>query len=982
MAANTNYVGSATVRLVPSAAGFGALVERELRAQIRPVEIPVRVNSAGLVADIHSAVVEAGKLAPHIDVHVNTEKIIRDIHTAVEVAARTSRSRVSVGVEPDRASLRRFGGTVTSTLRTVMMGFVGGLASGIGEYLGLRLMGRTFGKINIEVDVSNIEERIRAAVAAASSNTINLDIDRTGLMEQIRAAVRDAEYSLRPIKIHIDSTALIREIHRAIEIAGLTSKLHVRTDTDNNGISRLSVAGIVAGSAALGMALRNMMSSSTAASGAMGGLSTTIGSVGWATLAAAAAVMVLMPALLSLAAAATYVIGGALGSLPGLLAGITAGAGTLVIGMIGLGSAFKRAFGGEGSAGGKATRSVNALANAERALARAERELLSARNAVNQAYVDAKERIEDLGRALNGARIDEEAGVLAVRDARIALTEAQANGDIDEVRRARVALKQAKQNLAETRDQIDDLSKEKTKADKTGVAGSDEVVQARERELNATESLAAAQEALADAQKGTSGGGGGGAKPGLFDKIAPSAQAFVDTIKSLKPAFDSLRLDIQQRLFANIGNELRALAQAWMPQLKRSLGGFADTFNGIFRTLFQTWRQPRFIADMAAGFEHVRRMVGQIGQAVAGPLQQAFATLSRAAGPFIDALGDVLAGGIEKFAAWIERLNKSGGLDQFFRKAAEVFRDLMGIVKDLGLIFGGFMAALFQTSDKRGGILAPWKDFKALLDWLARWFQDPKNQQRIRDAWAVLAGGMLAVVEGIKKLYAWFQDPKNQEKIQGWLQTIKDFAKWLMEDGLPSIKSIVGIVEKLFETIGTLWDIFTLNTDGLVLTFARLPGRIAAALAVLPSILNAIGFNAITGFLLGFTRAKIAQTVTNSVAVQPTARVTKHLGIRSPSKVYEAIGANVSLGYLRGIQRGLTSNPLAENLAAPTIGLGPVSTSAYTQVPNLEPPTVLVEIGGKTVEDATARVITRNPVLVAKAASLGTSARNYAKGGR
>lgn len=488
-----------------------------------------------------------------------------------------------------------------------------------------------------------------------------------------------------------------------------------------------------------------------------GNVTSAVGSV-WSIVQ----VLGILAAVAALAVPAIGLLGGALGSLPALAVGGGAALAVLGIGTLGLADAFKKTH----SAGGAVVDTAHQVAIAERNLTDAQIGALRAQEQLDRARQAAAKNIADLGRALDGAHLDEEAAVLAVADAQKALDQAQRTGTPDQVKHADLAYRQAEQTLIDVRARLADTEQQQKAAAAAGVEGSDQVKTALDQQRKATESVTDAQYALQQAQKPPSGGGGAAAQT---TKLAESAAQLVAVLKALKPAWESLRLDIQQRLFAGVGGEVRSLAGVWLPVLHDKLGGTATTFNGLFKLFAGSIKKPEFIAGIEKGLDSVDRLIDKVGSAVAGPFVDAFGRLSGAAGPFLDALGGELAGLVTDFANWIKSADESGRLESFMKKAGDFLHDVFHIGRDVGAIVGDIMHALFSDpKNSKGG--STWESLQKNLDDLKKWFDNPDNQKKIQDWFQKLqdAGKVFLLVVGwIADLMLWLD--KVDKRFEGFL---------------------------------------------------------------------------------------------------------------------------------------------------------------------------------------------------------------------
>jgi hypothetical protein len=516
---------------------------------------------------------------------------------------------------------------------------------------------------------------------------------------------------------------------------------------EGSGLGRAASTGIGAGFAGAGAALQSFTSDVESAAGGA-----------WSIAPALAGVLTLVLGLVP----ALYVLGGALGSLPALFAGVGAVVGVLGLGFMGLSDAFTKS----ASSGGGAARSAQDLTAAHRAVTRAaqdvtraERDVADAQKAAAQATLDVADAVQqeiqrrgELSRNLADAKLSVEDAVFGETDAEKALADARAKGaSTDQIARLDLAYRKAQQTVIDSKAQVEQLQSAQDDATSTGIQGSDLVVAARDREAAAVRRVQDAQDAatdsvqrLADAEQALNApapaGGGGVAQQ--VTKLAPAAADAVARIKALGPAFDALRLNVQQRLFAGVGGEIQALAYAWLPTLQSRLGGTATSLNGLFRQLTTSARQPAFITGIAGGIDSVNDMIDQVGRSIPH-LIDAFGRLAGSAGPFISGLGDVITGVIDEFDRWIASADKSGTLDAFFGKAADFLHDVAHVGKDVISIIGSILSALF-TSPKNASS-SPWETAQRSLDNLAAWFNNPDNQQKITDFFSVLQGALLFV---------------------------------------------------------------------------------------------------------------------------------------------------------------------------------------------------------------------------------------------
>jgi hypothetical protein len=603
--------------------------------------------------------------------------------------------------------------------------------------------------------------------ASVSTERLDKQIDET----KRHLAELDAEFAATGDK------TLFGKISRDRSL--LTNLEKIRKEIENNN---QAVGGSNDVEAEAEGRMRALASAFSAGAGQLGQLGSTVGSVTssiWGIVAALAAVVAGLVAV----GPGVALAGGALGSLPGLLSGGIAGIGALKLGLTGLSSEYKRLTTVTGGSGGAAqaqqqvtaaTRGVQSaveqLAKAERDVTTAQQDALAAQLAITAARETASKRIRDENLSLQTAQLDQKDAVQAVTDAQNALNAAKGSGNTGEIAKAQEAYDRAVIAAEEAKNKVDDLTEAQKLNTKTGVEGSAEVVQAKKQEADARQRVADSIQAehdaelrlqdartnLANTQKKQAGGGGGAGQQ--ITELAPSARAFLNTILGLRPAFTALRLDVQQQLFAGLAGPIQRLAEKWLPQLHTTLDRFGSTFNGIAKTAISTAGKKTFISDMAAGADAVRRALGEVGKAVAGPVLDAFGRLARASAPFVEKLGHLLAGALTTFSKWIQKADESGKLKSFFEGAATTLGKIGTIGGQIVTIVGKILG-LFYPSAKSGGDSVLDSANKALGK-ISAWLDKPDNQAGLRavaDAWKAIGIWLIHAAVKVAKFAAAFE---------------------------------------------------------------------------------------------------------------------------------------------------------------------------------------------------------------------------------
>ncbi|MGW5426888.1 transglycosylase SLT domain-containing protein [Streptomyces sp. NPDC004059] len=485
------------------------------------------------------------------------------------------------------------------------------------------------------------------------------------------------------------------------------------------------------------------------------------------------------------------------------LATAGAAAGALKLGLSGVGDAFKAAFAdhtAEANAAASATKAVESaqrgLANAQRALAdarvqaargvadaekqaeSAERDLSDAqRNArdvqaqLNGAREEATRALEDMNTRLKESQLNERDAAIRLTDAQKELAAARANPGTtpEELAKLQLAYDRAKLNLQEQQTETKRLQEDTSKANKAGVEGSQQVLQVKDQIAQANRDVADKERALADAQAGVAQARADGQKQiedaqrGVAEaaqalteaqqaaasqttkldqamaKLAPNARSFVGAVRALAPAWDHMRLSVQNALFKGLDGTVKTLAGATLPTLQKRLTETGGIWNQIAKSAAGA------ITDMGKSgmLDKILKGANDNLKVFANTPKQlitAFGQLSVAAQPAFNGLLKQVSGFITHFTDGISKAFASGGLQDAINTAFTLIGQLgTALGNALGIIGSIGKAA----SDAGGQILGVLGSVLAELNAL---FKSPQMQASLRSLFASVSQIIGAIV--------------------------------------------------------------------------------------------------------------------------------------------------------------------------------------------------------------------------------------------
>lgn len=194
--------------------------------------------------------------------------------------------------------------------------------------------------------------------------------------------------------------------------------------------------------------------------------------------------------------------------------------------------------------------------------------------------------------------------------------------------------------------------------------------------------------------------------------LAPAARDFARAVRSVKPAFDEMRLDVQESLFQGLADVVQPLADRYLPIATAG-------FQGIAR---QAGMAGRSVADFLLQGEQVQK-VGVFS----ANLQVAFGNLAGALRPAVSGLLDLVTTGstflpgltsalsewATQFSEKISAAAKSGALAAFFQRSIDTLKMLGQIA---GNVFGSIRNIIGSANSESGGFLVRIQEMTAKFE--------------------------------------------------------------------------------------------------------------------------------------------------------------------------------------------------------------------------------------------------------------------------
>lgn len=177
-----------------------------------------------------------------------------------------------------------------------------------------------------------------------------------------------------------------------------------------------------------------------------------------------------------------------------------------------------------------------------------------------------------------------------------------------------------------------------------------------------------------------------------LDKLAPSARRFVLEVNKVKPTFDRMRLDVQQRVFDGLAGSVGKLSQRYLPVANQLFGSLGDTMNRMARDVINFALSTEALGKTQTTVNNIKSAFGTLGPAMQ-PAIKALLDIVSVGSTFLPQLFSGLSSGIQGFSARISEMAANGELQAFFQRALDTLRQLGRIAGNVGGILSGVFNA-------------------------------------------------------------------------------------------------------------------------------------------------------------------------------------------------------------------------------------------------------------------------------------------------
>jgi phage-related protein len=200
---------------------------------------------------------------------------------------------------------------------------------------------------------------------------------------------------------------------------------------------------------------------------------------------------------------------------------------------------------------------------------------------------------------------------------------------------------------------------------------------------------------VGEALKATASGDAEALRQALAE-LSPAAAAFVLEIQRLRPAWQALKLDVQERLFAGMAAAVGTLAGAYLPVLRTELAGIAGELNRTGIATAGWLSQAPQVATVALILQNTRGAAAALSPALVSVLQ-ILTDVAAVGSTFLPGLASGFTSAAAGAAAFVREARESGQLAAWIASGLQTLTAVGSVIASVfGIVRGVLRAAGFD----------------------------------------------------------------------------------------------------------------------------------------------------------------------------------------------------------------------------------------------------------------------------------------------
>jgi hypothetical protein len=230
-------------------------------------------------------------------------------------------------------------------------------------------------------------------------------------------------------------------------------------------------------------------------------------------------------------------------------------------------------------------------------------------------------------------------------------------------------------------------------------------------------------------------------------QAAEDVRNLVLQVRALGPAWNSVRVELQMRMFRDLSLTVKQLSERYIPLMKQGFSGVGDSFNQMFRSLGDFFLLPERIEDVNRLFSFTSQMVANLVPGVRNVVA-AFMDMAVVGGSFMPGLANSFSEVTGRFREFIATARADGSLQLWIAKGIAQLKEFGGLISNVGGMFGG----LFDAADKSGqGVITTMRLATAELE---KMIKSSQGQAGFIALFQGIHEAVQSVMPGIKALFS------------------------------------------------------------------------------------------------------------------------------------------------------------------------------------------------------------------------------------
>jgi hypothetical protein len=247
--------------------------------------------------------------------------------------------------------------------------------------------------------------------------------------------------------------------------------------------------------------------------------------------------------------------------------------------------------------------------------------------------------------------------------------------------------------------------------------------------------------------------------------LSPPAQQFITVVRELKTEWQSLQKTVQGALFANLGNEVRALAGTYLPLLRTEMTGVATSINGLIMEFSKFLQARQTVDDVRTSFSLTRAIIDNLRTAIQ-PLLSIFRDVGVVALQVIRDMTTGVGPLTQRWADFVAQARETGKLKAWIEGGVQGFKDLFAILVSVGSAIHNVVSALAGG----GGLDLTLSNVRQLAEEFKNWTASDKVQQSLQKLGDFLRHVLTGAIDLAKRAWDTFV-PAIQAAMPFILQT-------------------------------------------------------------------------------------------------------------------------------------------------------------------------------------------------------------------